>query len=68
MAERFSDRVTECGTCGKNNAYNRVAEMSAKGEGREKTEWYQVVAICKTCKPKFEKGEHFVCWMEPTKK
>ena len=68
MAERFSDRVTECGTCGKNNAYNRVANMSAKGEGREKTEWHQVVAVCKTCRPKFEKSEYFVDWMEPTKK
>jgi hypothetical protein len=68
MAERFSDRVTECGTCGKTNAYNRVANMSAKGEDRERTEWWQVVAFCKTCRPKFEKREDFIDWMEPSKK
>lgn len=68
MAERFSDRVTECGTCNKTNAYNKVANMSAKGEGREKTEWHQVVAVCKGCKPKFEKREDFVSWQEPSSK
>lgn len=68
MAERFSDRVTECGSCGKNNAYNRVANMSVKGEDRERTEWWEVVAVCKTCRPKFEKRKDFESWMEPTKK
>jgi hypothetical protein len=67
MAEKFSDRVTQCGTCGKNNAYNRVANMSAKGDGKERTSWWQVVAICKACKPKFEKSEYFESWHEPTK-
>lgn len=45
-------------------AYNRVANMKAKGEGRETTEWWQVAAVCKSCRPKFEKREDFVSWME----
>ena len=68
MAEKFSDRVTECGFCGKNNAYNRVANMSAKGDGKERTLWHQVVAVCKSCRSKFEKSEYFESWMEPTTK
>ena len=45
-------------------AYMRVANMKAKGDGRESTEWHQVVSVCKHCRPKFEKSEHFVSWME----
>jgi hypothetical protein len=50
------------------SAYTQVANMSAKGEGREKTEWHQIVSFCKNCRPKFEKRADFVDWMEPSSK
>ena len=59
MAERFSDRVTNCEICGKVNAYNRIANFR---------HCHQVAAICGKCKPKFEKREGFIEWLEPTSK
>jgi len=68
-AERLSDRAVTCGMCGKEeSAYNQVANMSAKGDGKERTNWWQVVSFCKNCRPKFEKREDFESWMEPSSK
>lgn len=61
MAERFSDRIQHCDMCLKKDcAYNRVGNM--KG-----CHW--VTALCKICRPKFEKREKdFIDWLEPSTK
>lgn len=64
-SERYSDRATMCDTCGQGEAYQRIANMSAKSEGKERTDWHQVIAVCKGCRPAFEKRTDFEGWCSP---
>jgi len=40
-------------------AYNRVANMK---------DCHWITALCKTCRPKFEKKKDFIDWLEPSTK
>jgi len=41
------------------SAYNRVANMK---------DCHWITALCKTCRPKFEKKKDFIDWLEPSTK